>query len=170
MVDVYQRINGVLTHIAKDDHVTESGASLGFFYDYDKSGRRFLNCTQRHEQPTSQENSTCEIDGADDPKTIFSKVDSVLLNRFKFYHTNNPEIYKLFIGYVNQLRRAGHKKYSAWAIINRIRWDHDVVKVKSAPFKIDNNFIGLYARLSIFYHPELRDFFILKTMKECEHT
>lgn len=154
MVGVYQQIDGTLYHIAEGDEVTAEGLRLGYYFDQEG----VLKCTLKHNTRSP------DVQAADDPKDIFKGIDQSLLARFKVYHRNHPEIYKLFLSYVNQLRAAGRHCYSAWAIINRIRWDHDVAK-KASPFKISNDYIALYARLAIYHHPELQDFFIIKKMK-----
>ena len=58
---------------------------------------------------------------------------------------------------------AGHKKCSAWLIVNRIRWETTIV-TKGTDFKISNDFIALYARLFHVRYPEHEGFFKIKKM------
>ena len=61
--------------------------------------------------------------------------------------------------------REVYTSYSHWFIVNRIRWDYEVV-TKSGEFKISNNYIAFYARLFHAYHPEHSEFFNIKPFKE----
>lgn len=95
---------------------------------------------------------------------IFDDIDKGLLARFKEYHLQNPTVYAEFKANALEMAKTGRKKYSAWTIVNKIRWDHDV-KTTGDVFAINNDFIALYARLLIHHHPEFKDFFELRTMK-----
>ena len=97
-------------------------------------------------------------------KEIFYSIDSGLLARFKKYHQENPHVYAQFKVYAAQMRQTGKKKYSAWTIINKIRWDEDL-KTSDDVFRINNDFIALYARLLIFHDSSYEGFFELRTMK-----
>lgn len=96
--------------------------------------------------------------------TLFDDIDKNLLSRFKDYHINNPHVYQKFRDLAFKMRETGKRKYSAWTIINQIRWDHDLNTVGDA-FQINNDFIALYARLLIYRHPEFANFFELRGMK-----
>jgi hypothetical protein len=62
------------------------------------------------------------------------------------------------------MRRTGRKKYSAWTIINKIRWDRDI-RTDGDVFKINNDFIALYARKLIDEDSRFDGFFELRRMK-----
>ena len=81
------------------------------------------------------------------------------------WHLKNPHVWKLFEKYTCDAIDAGLTSYSHWLIINRIRWDFEVV-TKSGEFKISNNYIAFYARLFHAYHPEHSSFFKIKPFKE----
>ena len=97
-------------------------------------------------------------------KEIFEGIDPELLRRFKEYHQKNPEVYNLFKKYALEMAETGRKKYSAWTIINLIRWHHDI-NSNEDEFKISNDYIAIYARLFAYHHPQYKDFFTFKTMK-----
>lgn len=97
-------------------------------------------------------------------ETIFDNIDLGLLKKFETYHRNNPSVFETFKALAFQMQRTGRKRYSAWAIINKIRWDYDL-KTHGDEFKISNDYIALYARLLIYRHPEFEPFFELKRMK-----
>lgn len=80
------------------------------------------------------------------------------------FHKANPFVYKKFRQYADKIRKSGHKKYSAWTIINVIRWEEDLSTVESS-FLINNDFIAIYARLLIFHDPSFEKFFELRSMK-----
>lgn len=95
---------------------------------------------------------------------IFQNIDVNLLAKFKAYHSKNPGIYQKFKEYTLMLSKTGRKRYSAWCIINKIRWDHDI-STTGIEFKISNDFIALYARLFVYHNPEFKEFFSMKRMK-----
>lgn len=94
---------------------------------------------------------------------VFANIDKNLLKRFKAYHLKHPEIYLQFREMALQIRNTGKTKYSAWTIINVIRWNYDLMN--DEVFKINNDFIALYARLFIHHNPHFEGFFELRTMK-----
>ena len=77
----------------------------------------------------------------------------------------NPHVWDLFEKYTFQAIESGLTSYSHWFIVNRIRWDFEVV-TKSGEFKISNNYIAFYARLFHAYHPQHSGFFTIKPFKE----
>ncbi len=66
--------------------------------------------------------------------------------KFEKYHVENPGVYRLFTHYAFEAKNAGFTRYSAWAIMNRIRWHHDVNTPQKGEFKISNDYIAWYAR------------------------
>jgi hypothetical protein len=95
---------------------------------------------------------------------IFDNIDAGLLKKFKAYHLANQHVYKRFREAAMEMRGAGRKKYSQVTIINLIRWEYDRANPGDL-FKINNDFIALYARLLIFHDESFADFFELRTMK-----
>ena len=81
------------------------------------------------------------------------------------WHKENPHGWELFEKYTFDAINSGLTSYSHWFIVNRIRWDYEVV-TKSGEFKISNNYIAFYARLFHAYHPEHSEFFNIKPFKE----
>lgn len=94
---------------------------------------------------------------------LFDNIDKALLKRFKEYHATNPHVYEEFKRLAFQAIKAGRKKYSAWVIINVMRWNHDI-QTTGDEFKISNGYIGIYARLFIFHYPQHEGFFQLKNI------
>lgn len=82
------------------------------------------------------------------------------------WHRENPEVYEMFERFTREAISHGHKRLSAWLIVNRIRWETSVV-TKGEDFKVSNDFIAYYARLFMALNPEFAGFFVTKTLK-CE--
>lgn len=95
---------------------------------------------------------------------LFEDADEGLLERFKIFHKANPFVYRKFREYALRIKLQGHKKYSAWTIINVIRWEEDLKTVGNA-FQINNDFIAIYARLLIHNDSSFEKFFELRGMK-----
>ena len=95
--------------------------------------------------------------------TIFENIDTGLKAKFKAFHEANPAIWIEFKRRCFEIKKA-RDRYSHWAIIAGIRWDHDL-NPTNEPFKINNDHISLYARLMIFHHSEFEGFFELRKMK-----
>lgn len=95
----------------------------------------------------------------------FKEIDPRLVAHFMRFHKSHGIIFKNFVRYARLLKSSGHKRHSAWAIINKIRWDHAIKKIDE--FKINNDFIALYARLAMARHKDLRGFFVVKSTKAC---
>jgi hypothetical protein len=82
------------------------------------------------------------------------------------YHKLNPHIYRLFKAYAEEVKKTGKKKYSIWAVANRIRWHFDVEVVDpNSNFKISNDYLAFYSRLLMKENPELQGFFSTKRMR-----
>lgn len=96
-------------------------------------------------------------------KALFPHTDPTLVERFASYHAAHPNVYAEFVRRAKAMRRAGREHYSQWTIVQAIRWHHDLQSTE--PFKINNDFIALYARLMIHDHPTFADFFELRAMK-----
>tara|TARA_R110000787_G_scaffold89941_1_gene190389 strand:- start:160 stop:471 length:312 start_codon:yes stop_codon:yes gene_type:complete len=80
------------------------------------------------------------------------------------WHKENPEFYSMFEDFTFQAINRGHKRLSAWLIVNRIRWETMIVTTGD-DYKISNDYIAFYSRLFMHDHPEYKGFFKTKTMK-----
>jgi len=68
------------------------------------------------------------------------------------YLRDNPEFWRLFVGYVRELLDAGVTRYSADAVVHRIRW-HSAIR-GGEPFKCNNNHVACFARIYAATYPE----------------
>lgn len=96
---------------------------------------------------------------------LFGDCDPLLKEKFKTYLATNPHIFPHFERLVARARQMGKKKYSAWVIVNKMRWDLEI-EASGDPFRISNDYIALMSRLYVWKHPESVEFFDFKPMKE----
>jgi hypothetical protein len=71
----------------------------------------------------------------------------------------------LFESYALQAVKAGVARYSADAILHRIRWHHQVEK-GNRDWKANNNWTSALARWFIAKHPDKAGFFETRKLKE----
>jgi len=97
-------------------------------------------------------------------KGPFKGYPKKVLGRFREYHKSNPHVYRLFKKLAFEMSETGRKQYSAEVIVNVMRWHHDL-NSKGDPFKINNDFKPMYARLLVHRHPELGEFFHFRRVR-----
>lgn len=97
------------------------------------------------------------------------KEKPTIKEQFKAFDKANPHIYKLFRKFTRIARNAGLPKYSADAILHRIRWHLDVEVIHTEadidPFKINNNYSAHYARKMMKRNPAFQGFFETRVLK-----
>ena len=79
------------------------------------------------------------------------------------WHKANPHVWLYFERFSMEAVQKGRKKISHWLIINRIRWEVNIVTTGD-DFKISNDYIAFYARLWKAKHPQHKDLFTTKRM------
>lgn len=84
--------------------------------------------------------------------------------RFAEFDRAHPDVYELFRRFAFELRDAGRKRYSAKALIERIRW-HMATSSTEEEFKINNVFTSRYVRKLVEQCPEFEGFFELRKLK-----
>ena len=85
--------------------------------------------------------------------------------QFEKFNEDNPKVWQYFERFTLQAIQKGKKKISHWLIVNRIRWEI-YIETTGDDFKINNNFIALYARLFVEKHPQHKTIFSLRKMKD----
>ena len=85
--------------------------------------------------------------------------------QFTKYNKENPVVYRKFKKYAKQLFRNGRRRYSAWAIVNAIRWEQDFT-TRGNKFKINNDFIALLSRKLAKEDKAFKGFFNTKPLKQ----
>jgi len=82
-----------------------------------------------------------------------------MFRKFKKYHNDNPDVYRLFNIFAKEVIAAGKKNYSCRAIFHRIRWHTEIETRSGDGFKIGNNHSPYYGRLWEQRNPEHLGFF-----------
>lgn len=93
---------------------------------------------------------------------VVSQWPNKLEIEFANFHLANQHIYRFFVHYAMDVKRAGFKQFSARAIIHRIRWHYTVETNSEDSFKINNNHSPYYARKMMREYPEFKEFFSLR--------
>ena len=78
--------------------------------------------------------------------------------RFGLFHKNNPRVYELFKQFTFEVINKGFRKWSADAVMHRVRWEASVI-TDDPQFKINNNYVAFYARLFMAEYPQYQGFF-----------
>jgi hypothetical protein len=86
-------------------------------------------------------------------------------DRFNDFHATNPEVYRLFDRFTREVIKQGHPRFSADAILHRIRWETTVV-TRGDQFKINDHFSAYYARTWMAANPKHDGFFATRTLRE----
>jgi hypothetical protein len=87
-----------------------------------------------------------------------SRADQVL-EAFVAFHRRNPSVWILFDRFALEAASGGRLRYSADAILHRIRWHVDIETNDPDGLKINDHFSAYYARLWQRAHPERAGFF-----------
>ena len=95
---------------------------------------------------------------------IYEKPIDAKKHKWWAWHKKNPKVWNLFVIFSFEAIKAGHKHYSHWAVMQRIRW-HTDVETKGDKFKISNDWFAYYARLFHAIYPEYNGFFRIKPLK-----
>ena len=88
-------------------------------------------------------------------------------DKFNKYHAENPDVFQMFLHYAHEAKSAGFTTYSAWAIMNRIRWHRDInpKSLQTGEFKISNDYIAWYALRAMADFPlSFKGFFKIKKL------
>ena len=84
--------------------------------------------------------------------------------RFRAFDRAHPGVFSLFREYAEQIRARGFNRYSADAILHRIRWWHHIER-GDRDFAINNNFSSRYARLLMEVDPSFVGFFEVRELR-----
>jgi hypothetical protein len=91
--------------------------------------------------------------------------DRTIAARFAEFDAANPRVYTLFVRFAREVRRA-RPRYSADAILHRIRWEIALTTVSDDGFKINNVYSSRYARKLMKEFPdEFGGFFQLRKLR-----
>ena len=87
--------------------------------------------------------------------------------RFEVFHAHNPRVYELFRRFAREAKGAGRARFSADAILHRVRWEvtFNPDDRLGEAFKINDHFSSRYARLLIAEDPAFEGFFQLREIR-----
>ena len=93
-------------------------------------------------------------------------VGKTIQHRFYDFCAAHPDVYWRFRGYAYEAKYAGFRRFSAHAIIQRIRWFHSIDMREGDHFKINDQFAGRFARWLAAVEPQVFvDFFEFRRIK-----
>lgn len=84
--------------------------------------------------------------------------------RFAVFHERHPDVYRLFKQFALELLQAGRTRYSADAILHRVRWNF-AVGDPNGDFRINDHWSSRYARMLMDECPAFRGFFETRRIK-----
>jgi hypothetical protein len=87
----------------------------------------------------------------------YAKTDTIE-QRFIAFHKANPAVYSALRSMALGIKRQGTARYGIAGLFEVLRWRY-AMQTSGDPFKLNNNFRALYARLLMDNEPELADFF-----------
>lgn len=93
------------------------------------------------------------------------QLDLALMDRPAYPDGVPVDVCALFEELALQVAEAGHAKYSARAVLYRIRWHHQIER-KDRAFKCNDHWTPALARWFLKKHPEFPDFFELRERAE----
>jgi len=88
-----------------------------------------------------------------------------LAAEFSEFNQNNPLIWELLVKFAFEAKKAGTTKLSISLLIERIRWEIEVVTRNTDGYKINNNHRAFYARKLMETYPELAGMFRTRAQK-----
>lgn len=94
----------------------------------------------------------------------FDRDEQSIDARFREYDRAHPEVFRKFRELADGLRAAGWSRYSADALMHRIRWHYHVER-QDREWKINNDFSSRYARLLMDVDPSFVGFFETRVLK-----
>lgn len=98
---------------------------------------------------------------------VASRAKMTIAERFERFHARNPVVYRLFRDYAWVVKRAGRSRYSADAIVQRIRWFMAFEGDGREEFKINDHYTAMYARKLMTEEPDaFGGFFVLRQTRQ----
>lgn len=81
--------------------------------------------------------------------------------RFAAFHGRNPQVYGALRQMALEAKRRGNRQWGMKGLFEVLRWQH-AMATEGDPFRLNNNYTALYARLLMDQEPELTGFFELR--------
>lgn len=96
---------------------------------------------------------------------VASRTKLTIRERFEAFHSANPQVFQHFKRFAWEAKRMGRSRWSADAIIQRIRW-FICIETAGDDFKVNDHFSAEYARLLIAEEPAFEGFFELRKTRQ----
>ena len=83
------------------------------------------------------------------------------------FHSKFPEVWDLFCKFTFDRIKLGFERYSADAVMHRVRWETAAGRQAdgSAPYKINDHHVTFYGRRFMVVYPEHDGFFQLRAQR-----
>jgi hypothetical protein len=75
------------------------------------------------------------------------------------YDRDHPDVWQLFVKLAREAKDKGLTRFSARAIIHRIRWEYTIDRADNDGFKINDHMSTYYAHKLVGVDPRFADFF-----------
>lgn len=101
-------------------------------------------------------------------KTLFDTIDDrTIQERFEQFLAQNPHVFALFRRFAEQARQAGKRRYSADALLHRLRWhiDIELQATEGEEFRLNNNYSSRLSRKLVELDPTFEGFFETRKLK-----
>lgn len=100
------------------------------------------------------------------PEPPPAKAKKSIAETFEDWLALNPEAFPMFVRIALEYKRAtGKDRWSADAIIHRMRWEYEVVLKRVDEFKISDHMSSRLSRKAMAENPELVGFFETRTLR-----
>lgn len=94
---------------------------------------------------------------------------SELEQRFWAFHAANPHVYEEIVKRAHEWRRRhGHRKLAIATIFEVVRWFHAMETTDTEPYRLNNSYRALYARLVMEREPDLAGVFETRQLHAAE--
>lgn len=89
-----------------------------------------------------------------------------IATRFCDFHEANPGVYTELVDMARQLHARGYQRIGIELIWSAFRWNRMMrTTADEYGFKLNDHFRSRYARLIMANEPDLRDFFVIRTLR-----
>lgn len=98
-------------------------------------------------------------------RRVRPKPGETIEERFEAFHAANPHVAETLAQMALELRRRGWKRYGIAALWEVLRFQRAMQTDSNEPYKLNNDFRALYARLLMQQYPELDGFFEIRARR-----
>lgn len=86
-----------------------------------------------------------------------------LLERFKLYHRDNPQVFQELLRSARQVKEAGLERVGYGFLLERLRWWSEIeARDLYSDYRFDQNYGPLFVRLIMMYDHALDGLFVTK--------